>query len=944
MKKTTFVQFVVALAGFAVGISTVLDTTLHRSRAQWGKFSIRPAEEEEAPSSIGVGENPNARELYEWTRLHDPGTGIIPPGIRQKELEFSARLPKKTSSALAKSSGAQLFSWSPRGPYNVGGRTRALAIDVSNTNRILAGGVSGGMWLSTDAGATWSKKTALTEAVQSVTAVAQDTRGGHTSTWYYGTGELSGNSAFGGGNSSYRGDGMFKSTDGGATWAKLAATGTNSPQTFDPPWDYVWTVAVDPSNSSQEEVYAATVGAIMRSSDGGTSWTLVRGNVSTGPRYTDVAVTSTGVVYAAMSALDLNSAGYSATDKGIWRSTDGISWTSITPAGFPSQYSRIVLCVAPSDQNTVYFLVQGANGTNGTDQINSHQFWKYTYVTGDGSGANGTWANRGVNLPNETGVSGNAQFDTQFGYDMIVKVKPDDPNFVIVGSTNLYRSTDGFATNTNWKRIGGYAGPSNYALYATHHPDQHSGMFQPGSNSMYYSGHDGGVTVTSDVTATTVAWTTKNNGYTTGQFYTVALDHGSSGDMTVIGGLQDNGTWQAVNDIPTTAWSNLLGGDGAYCAIQDGGIVALVSAQNGQIYELASTGFVRIDPTGGSYGSLFIVPFALDPNNGVIMYLNGDKIIWRNNNISGISVDNSQTTKTAGWDSLSTVRGTGSVTALAVSKTPANILYYGTASGGIYKMLNANTGLPTPVDIWSGKGLPAGANVSCIAVDPLNASNVLAVFSNYSVPSLFYTTNGGTSWTDVSGNLEQNANGSGNGPSCRWAVVHRGGTGVVYFVGTSVGLYSTTVLNGSSTAWSQEGPGTIGNVVVDMVDNRNSDGTVVIGTHGNGVYSSTVVTSVERVANAVPSSFNLGQNYPNPFNPSTTIRYTIPEPGSVRLRVFDLRGNEVRTLVDESQPAGVYEALWNGADRSGVPVSSGTYFYRLESGNRTSTQRMILLK
>ncbi|MGB2868805.1 MAG: T9SS type A sorting domain-containing protein [Bacteroidota bacterium] len=943
MKKSTVLHIIVATAGFALGLASVVDTAHHQSRAQWGTFSIKPAEEEQAPSSIGVGENPNARELYEWTRLHDPRSGTIPPGIREKELAFSARLPKKVSSAMAKSSGTQVFSWSPRGPYNVGGRTRALAVDVSNTNRILAGGVSGGMWLSADAGANWSRTTSLSEVIQSVTAVAQDTRGGHTATWYYGTGELSGNSAFGGGNSSYRGDGMFKSTNGGGTWSKLAATATNSPQTFDPPWDYIWNVAIDPSNASQEEVYAATVAAIMRSSDGGASWTLVRGNTSSGPRYTDVVVTSTGVVYAAMSAIDFNLATYSATDKGIWRSTDGVSWTNITPAGFPSQYSRIVLGVAPSDQNTVYFVVQGTNGTNGTDQINSHQFWKYTYVSGDGSGANGTWANRGVNLPNESGVSGNAVFDTQSGYDMIVRVKPDDPNFVIVGSTNLYRSTDGFATNANWKRIGGYAGPANYSLYTTHHPDQHSGLFKPGSNVIYYSGHDGGVTVTNDVTATTVAWSTLNNGYTTGQFYTVALDHGSNGDMTVIGGLQDNGTWQAATDIPTSAWSSLLGGDGAYCAISDGGVAAYVSAQNGQIYELTSTGFVRVDPTGGNYGTLFIVPFALDPNNSVIMYLNGDKIIWRNKNLFGITVDNTSTTKTTNWDSLSTVRGTGSVTALAVSKTPSNILYYGTSSGSVYRMLNANTGLPTPVDIGSGKGLPA-AYVSSIALDPTNADNALVVFSNYGVQSLFSTTNGGTSWTNVSGNLEQNADGSGNGPSCRWAVVHRGGTGVVYFVGTSVGLYSTSVLNGSSTSWAQEGPGTIGNVVVDMIDNRNSDGTVVVGTHGNGVFSSTVLTSVERVANGIPSHFDLGQNYPNPFNPTTRIRYTIPEPGNVRLRVFDIRGNEVTTLVDESQSAGVYEAFWNGADRSGIPVSSGTYFYRLESGNRTSTQKMLLLK
>jgi hypothetical protein len=104
---------------------------------------------------------------------------------------------------------------------------------------------------------------------------------------------------------------------------------------------------------------------------------------------------------------------------GIWRSTDGTSWTNITPSGFPSVYGRIVIGIAPSNENVAYFLVQGTNGTNGSDQINAHQFWKYSYLTGDGSGSNGTWVNRGVNLPNESGLSGNARFDSQGGYDML---------------------------------------------------------------------------------------------------------------------------------------------------------------------------------------------------------------------------------------------------------------------------------------------------------------------------------------------------------------------------------------------------------------------------------------------------------------------------------------------------------------------------------------------
>jgi len=111
------------------------------------------------------------------------------------------------------------------------------------------------------------------------------------------------------------------------------------------------------------------------------------------------------------------------------------------------------------------------------------------------------------------------------------------------------------------------------------------------------------------------------------------------------------------------------------------------------------------------------------------------------------------------------------------------------------------------------------------------------VFSNYGVVSLFYTTDGGTGWTDVAGNLEEFPDGSGNGPSCRWAVIIPG-QGV--FVGTSTGLYSTALLDGSSTLWIQEGSTTIGNTVVDMVDVRLADGRIVAATHGRGVYSASL--------------------------------------------------------------------------------------------------------
>jgi hypothetical protein len=90
---------------------------------------------------------------------------------------------------------------------------------------------------------------------------------------------------------------------------------------------------------------------------------------------------------------------------------------------------------------------------------------------------------------------------------------------------------------------------------------------------------------------------------------------------------------------------------------------------------------------------------------------------------------------------------------------------------------------------------------------------------------------------------------------------------------------------------------------------------------------------------SIPEEFTLEQNYPNPFNPETNIRFRIPEFGHVSLKVYDILGNEIATLVNEEKPAGSYEVDFNA---SALP--SGVYFYRLEANGFSQTKKMILMK
>ena len=859
-----------------------------------------------AKASAGDEDDPEARLRHEWMMLHDPATGQIPKDMREKELAFASKMPTREEiNALNKSGSFPAANWTLRGPYNVGGRTRALGIDVGNSNLIVAGGVSGGMWRSTDGGTTWTK-TSAPGSLHSVSCLAQDTRTGQTATWYYGTGEFTGNSA-GGGGAPYSGDGIFKSTNNGVSWTLLPATSTGVPQTFDNFFDYVWNIVVDPTNGN---VFAATYGAIFRSTNGGTNWSTVLGGTQPYSSLTDIQVAANGTFYATGSG--------EGGMAGVWRSTTGASgtWTNISPGDMLTTVRRIVIGIAPSNNSTVYIVAETpSTGTN------NHSFWRYNGTT---------WVNRSANLPAYGAPVGN--FDSQGSYDLVIKVKPDNENVVIIGGTNLYRSTDGFATTGNTAWIGGYATTNDISLYPNHHPDNHALAFAPNNASVLYSGHDGGISRSANVLATPHVWQPQSPGYLTSQFYTVAIDHATNGSNTIIGGLQDNGTWKTTSASGTATWTSLFGGDGAFTAISNGGGSDYVSAQNGLTYRLFGAQFTRVDPTGGT-GYLFINPFVLDPNNSNIMYFAGGNYAWRNSDLTAIPPGSNNTTS-VNWTRLnnSAIAGQTQVSALAVSKTnPANRLYIARSPQGyLTRVDNANTGDPVGVDI--GAAIPTGF-ISSVAVNPTDGNKVFVVFSNYSLASLWYSSDAGATWADVEGNLA-----GANGPSCRSVTIVPIGGSTYYVLGTSTGLYSTTTLNGTSTVWAQEGANTIGNVVVSFLDSRPSDRIVVAGTHANGVYSADITSDVEQNGD-VPSEFALYQNYPNPFNPSTLIRFSVPIGEKVSLKVFDMSGKEVATLAD-----GILEAGSHSMKFDASRLASGTYFYRLTTARYTETRKMLLVK
>jgi len=860
--------------------------------------------------STGEEDDADARDEMEFLISRDPRANSIPRDIRQREGEFARTLPvgRARRFANARSQSFQDLVWTERGPNNVGGRTRAFAIDVANPTRLIAGSVAGGIWRSTDDGASWSLRTSPGQ-IHGTSCIAQDRRNGKTDTWYVGTGEIRGSTSnatrWG---SLYLGDGIFKSTDGGLSWTLLPSTSTGTPQVADP-FDYVINIATNPANAAQDEVIAATYRGIYRSVNGGGSWAQVLASDSA---FTDIAITPAGTMYAVT-----RNGGFSR----VWRSTDGVNWNLITTGSFPPLVNRAVIGLAPSNDAVVYFFLQGhLVGPGG------HQLWKYTYLSGDGSGVGGAWANRSNNLPPDV--------FTQAGYDQTIHVKPNDENFVLIGGVDLHRSTNGFATNTATTVIGGYP----FLPDGIHHPDLQGGAFSPANPNVYYSANDGGLQKANDITLPNMVWTRLNNGYNVTQFYSVAIPPDAGSNM-ILGGAQDNGS-QLGNAPGASDWSLAFGGDGT--------IVEISPASQNRLYTQYQGGFMQRMQWNGSdiqditpdssFNQLFVNPIVLDPNNPALLYYAGGgpnavNGIWRNNNAP--LADTLQ-----GWVSiLGTDVGEGigyarRISALGISTgNSPNVLYYGTTDGIVKRAANVHTNAPTvsfvpPPGI--GAGTAQGGFIRCIAVDPTNSDRALVAFGNYNFPSLWYTTNGGLNWTDVEGNLAGPA-----GPSVRWATMFYFNGQLQVFLGTSIGVLSTNVLAGAGTVWSLEAEAEMGNVLIAWMDYRPSDFTLAVATHGRGVFTTRFISTT--AVEPEPSPVMLGQSYPNPATGPATIAFELPREGEISLRLYDVAGREVAVLAQGPRGAGRHHV--SVAAQSLAP---GSYHYVLRALGAVEKRRLTV--
>ncbi len=768
-------------------------------------------------------ENPLERELWELERKGgsiDPEVVLRARQSFQKKFLAQSNIPQKD---------AGLNNWTEYGPNAVGGRIRSIAVDPNNNNHIFVGSVGGGIWETTNGGTTWNNKSDFLESL-SFTQILYDPN--NSNTIYASTGEgyqilgTGGNTGQQGTGGALSGVGVYKSTNGGSTWSLLP---TPANQNF----FFVNDIALDPNNANW--IYAVTTdvdnntnspnnstnpGDIFLSKDGGMTWNNVGATLSAG---LDVKIhpTNSNIVIVGCGAHMYRSSNATATNPTFTEITGG---TNQIPGG-----GRIELSWAQSFTSRVYASVNRNGG----------EVWR-----SNDSGV--TWTERTANTTPSTDCNNSAYNLLAAGwFANTIWVDPTNSSRLIVGSVDLFRSTDGgnnFTMISSWcDDINGNSNGGNNSIHADHHVivpyNNYNGT---SSTSGVYFGNDGGIYSASNVwtVSQNSGWTSRVGNIGITQFYGGSI---GSGGSTVIGGAQDNSFSFSTNSGST--WTQPFTGDGAYAEVDfTNDQIIYANLNNQRIFKTtdgglnwnwiawfrdntctSNTGCTSSSQGyfGVNDGARLISLFVMDPNNANTLVVGANRL-WRNNQ-AGDEDD---------WTVIKPSIGAPTVTAIEVDFGSSSRIWTGYSNGRLER--TTNTGGSWSGDI-SPSGLPPNPFVTDICVNPNNSNEVIVSYGGYNTNNLFYTSNGNSvnpTWSNINVGMNIQIN------TIEW---HPSNSNWVY-VGTDFGLLASEDKgqNWSITPLYDSNEGPVNTEISDIFWQPNST-RLCAATHGRGIWRSNAI-------------------------------------------------------------------------------------------------------
>lgn len=468
------------------------------------------------------------------------------------------------------------------------------------------------------------------------------------------------------------GAGVLRSTDGGATWSVLASSPFVGQGFYD--------LIVDPANGNH--LLAATTSGLYESSDGGSNWTRRRT-----AKTWDLSMHPSGGASAEVLAACVD---------GLFRSTDGgQTWAQVAlPSGAPTTWDRLAVDHARSNPTVAYAF--GARGNTA-----------YLYRCN----SSGTW--QSITVP--SGLS-----TGQAWYDWFVAAAPDRDNQVYLGAIEAYRG-ELSGTTWTWTTISNKSGDDT-------HPDQHAIAFNPANPDVIYLGNDGGLYRSPN---RGMNWVSLNNGLAITEIEYITQDYGSS--RWLLGGTQDNGSTRYTG---SSVWDHVADGDGGDCGVNRSSPNIVFHSYYGMGMERSTTkgdfgSFSWIGPNvPGTYRALFYPPMEA---NGTTVAQAGQSVFISRNNGSN-------------WTEVALP---ANLTASAMYIPTPDRVFVGTTDGRIFRIDWSGSAWSAANELTS----PRAAWISDLFIDSNNLNRIWTTFTTIGGGRVFRSDDGGSNWQDRSAGL-----------------------------------------------------------------------------------------------------------------------------------------------------------------------------------------------